>query len=52
MLPNITDAAQLEEFTAAPETEDVPSEYVDRLSELFDEDFFLEPEAAEPAAAG
>ena len=51
VLPNITNGAQLEEFASAPETEEVPSEYVDRLWELFDEDFFLEPAAAGSAGS-
>ena len=52
VLPNITNAAQLEEFALAPESEDVPSEYVDRLWDLFDESFMAEEQAAEPTAAG
>ena len=52
VLPNITNAAQLEEFALAPESEDVPSEYVDRLWDLFDESFMVEEQAAEPTAAG
>ena len=52
VLPNITSAAQLEEFALAPESEDVPSEYVDRLWDLFDEGFMVEEQAAEPTAAG
>ena len=50
VLPNITNAAQLEEFALAPESEDVPSEYVDRLWDLFDEGFMVEQQASEPVA--
>ena len=51
VLPNITDLPQLEEFAAAPETEDIPQEFLDRAVELFEEDFYLEP-AEEPSPTG
>ena len=50
VLPNITNLPQLQEFAAAPETDDIPVEFLDRLFQLYDEDFYLEP-AAEPTAA-
>lgn len=49
VLPNITNAPQLEEFAAASDTEDIPQEFVDRVLELYDENFYAEP-APEPAA--
>ena len=49
VLPNITNARQLEEFAAAPDTEEIPEEFLDRLARLYEEDFNLEP-AEEPAA--
>ena len=48
VLPNITNGPQLEEFAAAPETEDVPPDFLDRLFQLYDDNFNLEPE---PSAA-
>ena len=45
VLPNITNLPQLEEFATAPETEDIPQEFLDRLHELYEEDFSLEPVA-------
>ena len=33
VLPNITNQSQLEEFAAAPETEDIPEEFLDQLRE-------------------
>ena len=51
VLPNLTNLPQLEEFAAAPETEDVPQELVERLFELYDESFYLEA-AEEPSTAG
>lgn len=49
VLPNITNLPQLEEFAAAPETEDIPQEFLDRLSELYDANFLVE-EPAETVA--
>ena len=49
-LPNILNATQLRELAAAPETADLPQEYLDRIFELYSEDFYLEP-AAEPSGA-
>ena len=46
VLPNITNLEQLEEFAAAPETEDIPDEFLERLAELYRENFYLEPAAA------
>ena len=51
VLPNITNMPQLEEFVAAPETEDVPQEFLDRISELYSEGFYLES-VAESSASG
>ena len=50
VLPNFTNLAQLEEFAAVPETEDIPQDLLDQTSELYDENFYLEP-AAEPSTA-
>ncbi|MCI0438788.1 MAG: aldo/keto reductase [Chloroflexi bacterium] len=41
VLPNITNLPQLEEFAAASETEDIPQEFVQRLHELYDENFLV-----------
>jgi len=43
VLPNITNMDQLHEFTAAPESEEIPQEFLDRAFELHDENFYLEP---------
>ena len=43
VLPNITSVEQLHEFAAAPEAEAVPQEFLGRINELYDEDFYLEP---------
>ena len=50
VLPNFTNLAQLEEFAAAPETEDIPQDLLDHIAELYDENFYLEP-AVEPSTA-
>ena len=53
VLPNITNLDQLSELAVSPETEEIPEEFLDRLHELFQEDFYLEPEPAEqPTPAG
>ena len=49
VLPNITSLAELEEYTAAPDTQDLTQEELDRLDELYQNNFYLE-EA--PTAAG
>ena len=49
VLPNITNLAQLEEFSATSETEGIPQDLLDRIIDLYDQDFYLEPE---PAAEG
>ena len=36
-LPNISGVEQLEEFAAAPDGEDIPEEFVERLRDLYDE---------------
>ena len=46
VLPNITNPAQLEEFAAASETEDIPDELVKRAHELHDDGFGLARSAA------
>ena len=46
VLPNITNLEQLDEFAAAPDTEDIPGEYLERLAELFREGFYLESAGA------
>ena len=45
VLPNILNMGQLEEFVAAPETEDIPPEMLKRLHDLFDDDFGLRLDA-------
>ncbi len=49
-LPNITNITQLEEFAATSETEDIPQEFLKRLSDLYDECFNPEPEEETPVA--
>ena len=51
VLPNITNLAQLSEFAATCETEDIPQDFLDRLFELYEENFYLEG-AEEPSVAG
>ena len=46
VLPTITNMPQLQEFAAAPDTEDLPPEFLDRITELYDADFNLEPASA------
>ena len=41
VLPNITNIPQLEEFSVAPETEDIPDELIARAHRLFDDEFEL-----------
>ncbi len=50
VLPNITNPEQLREFTAAPETEEIADDLLQRVIELYDADFYLEPEPSEEAA--
>lgn len=45
VLPNITNMPQLKEFVEASETEDIPQEFVDRLWELYDDNFLVEQPA-------
>jgi aryl-alcohol dehydrogenase-like predicted oxidoreductase len=45
-LPNIYDEAQLEEFAAAPDTPDLSAEELSRVSELYENNFGLEPASA------
>ena len=45
MLPNITNLPQLREFAAASDTEDIPQDFLERLSELYDENFLVEQPA-------
>ncbi len=51
VLPNILSADQLEEFAAAPETDDIPEGVVAELRRLFDDGFGVE-QAAEEEVAG
>jgi aryl-alcohol dehydrogenase-like predicted oxidoreductase len=53
VLPNILNMEQLEEFAAAPETDDIPQDVLERLHATFDEDFglSLDTEGQEVAAA-
>ncbi len=48
VLPNITNLPQLDEFAAAPDAEDIPEEFLQRLSELYDENFFVDEPKPEP----
>ena len=48
VLPNITNIPQLEEFAAAPETEEIPQELLDQVFEIYDENFYLEPVEESP----
>lgn len=41
ILPNITSVSQLEELAATSEAEDIPQDFLDRLHQLFDENFGL-----------
>ena len=50
VLPNMTNEPQLREFASASEAGAIPKEFLDRLLELYDENFYLE-EAAEPSPA-
>ncbi len=45
-LPNIYDEAQLEEFAAAPDAPDLSAEELSRVSELYENNFGLEPASA------
>lgn len=47
VLPNIYDETQLAEFAAAPDTPDLSDEDLARITELFDNDFYLTPAATE-----
>jgi aryl-alcohol dehydrogenase-like predicted oxidoreductase len=53
VLPNIMTMQQLEEFAAAPETDDIPQDVLERLHATFDDDFglSLDTEGQEVAAA-
>ncbi len=42
VLPNFTNLPQLEEFAAAPHTEEIPQEFLDRVAELYEENFYVE----------
>lgn len=42
VLPNITNVPQLEEFAATSETEDIPQDFLDRVIELYDENFYVD----------
>jgi aryl-alcohol dehydrogenase-like predicted oxidoreductase len=46
VLPNITNERELREFAAAPDTPPLTAEEVARLHDLYDHDFYLEPEEA------
>ncbi len=50
VLPDITNLDQLEEFAVAPESEEIPPEFLDRISELYEDDAYSEP-AAETSGA-
>ena len=44
-LPNITNLPQLREFAGTSETEDIPQEFLERIIELYDENFYVEAAA-------
>jgi hypothetical protein len=44
-LPNIYDSEQLREFAAAPATADLSSSELERVADLYANDFYLEPAA-------
>ena len=46
VLPNIYDAAQLDEFVAATERPPLTEDDLSRIAELYDNGFFLEPAPA------
>ncbi len=45
VLPNILNMDQLEEFAATPETDDIPSELLERLHSTFDDGFGMDLDA-------
>ena len=45
VLPNIYDSDQLREFAAAPDTADLSSAELDRVADLYENGFYLEPAA-------
>ena len=45
VLPNIYDSAQLREFAAAPATADLSSAELERVADLYENGFYLEPAA-------
>ena len=45
ILPNIYDSAQLREFAAAPATADLSSAELERVADLYENGFYLEPAA-------
>ena len=49
VLPNVTGPEQLEELAAASDVEDIPEQSLQRLFQLFDEEFYLDP-SSEPEA--
>ena len=49
VLPNITNLPKLEEFAAASEAEDIPQDLLDRVFDLYDHNFYLEP-VSEPSS--
>ena len=49
ILPNITNQEQLREFALAPETPDITAEVLERIDDLYDNNFYLE-ETPEQAA--
>lgn len=48
VLPNIYDHAQLEEFAKAPDTPPFTQEELDKVADLYANNFYLEPTAATP----
>ena len=51
VLPNLTNLPQLEEFTATSETEDIPEEFLERIEELYDNEFRADETPQESSVA-
>lgn len=52
VLPNITNIPQLDEFAATSDTHDIPQDFLEKLYELFDENFYVEESPSEASVSG
>ena len=52
VLPNITNVPQLEEFAATSESEEIAQDLLDRMAELYQENFYVAGPEEETSAAG